>query len=297
MCPVDQEAEPGSAFAGLSADTQLVLRIIPAPAKKRKKRKENSASTMPVRHEDSTAGSFMNREIKFTCGGSQEETAEAAKKALGEKYEKAVEGMLKILDEGGCGYIPGFMLLDVIQRFFPEAVTEGEKIITNLMSSGYLYVRGERISVVFSERVSPETLKAIFPHVFYLSIKKDADAEEDAEADAEKAFPENVTVLQLEDMADDFIEGSFSFAFRAGEDAIENATEFLSSVCGIESLGTRGISGCDYVLVSAFSDNAATMTGITENVLLQSPCVLGDVYLTDFSDGGLITSMMKGLSK
>lgn len=230
----------------------------------------------------------MQGKIEFAGGNDEAETVAAAKQALGDNYEKIIEDMPQILDQGGCGYIPGFMLLDIVSRLFPDAKEESKKAVPSLMHSGYFYIRGTRVAVVFSEAVSPETLKAIFPRVCYLSITRDA-------GDGPKAKdlrPKKITVRQLEEIADDFADGAFSFAFRPREGALENATEFLTEMCGAEAVGTRGTDGCDYVLVSAFTDDSAVMTGISEDVLLQSEYVLDTVYEVDFSDAGLLTSIM-----
>lgn len=234
----------------------------------------------------------MKEEIEFTGGYTEEETAEAAREALGDRYEEVIANTQTAVANGGCGYVPGFILSDLLGTVENED-KDAEKagnLIPHLMESAYLFARGAHVYVVFSEDIGPETLQELFPQICYLSLFG-AD-EFDEKEQPENLPPEKITIHELEDMADDFLAGDMSFVFRNEEGASENADEFLGSVCGLESVAMRDTKKGDYIITSILDDDRAIMTGVSEKAMQQASYVFENLCEVDFSDKAVIASMM-----
>ena len=238
--------------------------------KKQEKKQEKETKKEHIQKERKKAQksaekeAYMREEIEFMGGESEEDVARAAKEALGDKYAEVVKTAREAIVSGGCGYIPGFVITDMIGGTNQEA---RRRDIPHILDSAYVFIRGYHTYVVFSEDVGPDILQEIFPQICYLSL---ATEEFSADRLPEGRRPEKLTIAELEDLTDDFLEGDVSFVFRNTDGAYENVKEYLGSVCELEAVGERNIADSDYIITSIWDDSEAVMTGVSEKAMLQA---------------------------
>lgn len=264
--------------------------------KKQEKKQEKETKKEHIQKERKKAQksaekeAYMREEIEFMGGESEEDVARAAKEALGDKYAEVVKTAREAIVSGGCGYIPGFVITDMIGGTNQEA---RRRDIPHILDSAYVFIRGYHTYVVFSEDVGPDILQEIFPQICYLSL---ATEEFSADRLPEGRRPEKLTIAELEDLTDDFLEGDVSFVFRNTDGAYENVKEYLGSVCELEAVGERNIADSDYIITSIWDDSEAVMTGVSEKAMLQASYVFEGLCEVDFTDKAIASLMFAELN-